>query len=275
MSDKRQSGPPDGGPPDRERGGRPRYGTQVYDSKGMKNSRLSQQAGDDYGREGGRRGQPSGAAGPDVATVGGLPLTQTSTGRGRQTNAGGRRGSLDNGRQGEGKGGQRRGSVDSGEQDRGKDADDGTSSIEAGSSQDQDQMIQKQRARVLLLSAKGDWPALDHALKVLERLVPEQQLSGSSSQPPFHPLKDLADEVSLYLATMAVVSLPFRVSEVRRPATTLPLLCLRLVLVSKMASGCDGCLRPGCPAGSRGGIAVAPRSSGTLISLQGIAARGC
>ncbi|XP_063885899.1 serine/threonine-protein phosphatase 6 regulatory ankyrin repeat subunit C-like isoform X3 [Scylla paramamosain] len=202
MSDKRQSGPPDGGPPDRERGGRPRYGTQVYDSKGMKNSRLSQQAGDDYGREGGRRGQPSGAAGPDVATVGGLPLTQTSTGRGRQTNAGGRRGSLDNGRQGEGKGGQRRGSVDSGEQDRGKDADDGTSSIEAGSSQDQDQMIQKQRARVLLLSAKGDWPALDHALKVLERLVPEQQLSGSSSQPPFHPLKDLADETTGYTPLM-------------------------------------------------------------------------
>lgn len=224
MSDKRQSGPPDGGPPDRERGGRQRYGTQVYDSKGMKNSRLSQQAGDEYGREGGRRGQPSGAAGPDVATVGGLPLTQTSTGRGRQTNAGGRRGSLDNGRQGEGKGGQRRGSIDSGEQDRGKDADDGTSSVETGPSQDQDQ-IQKQRARVLLLSSKGDWPALDHALKVLERLVPEPQLSGSSSQPPFHPLKDLADEVSLYSATMAVASLPFRVSEVRRPAATLPLFC--------------------------------------------------
>lgn len=206
MSNRRQTGPPDGGPPDRERGGRQRYGTQVFDSKGMKqSSRLGQQIDDGggpefLGREGGRRGQPSGAAvpssGPDVATVGGLPLTQTSTGRGRQAN-GGRRGSLDNGRQGEGgRGGQRRGSVDSNEQDKGKEADDGASSTETGLGQDQDQLIQKQRARVLLLSSKGDWPALDHALKTLERLVPEQVLSGSSSQPPFHPLKDLADEVS-------------------------------------------------------------------------------
>ena len=205
MSDKRQSGPPDGGPPDR--GGRQRYGTQVFDSKGMKqNSRLGQQGGDGGGqeyREGGRRGQPSGggvpSAGPDVATVGGLPITQTSTGRGRQANAGGRRGSLDNGRQSEGgKGGQRRGSIDSGDQDKGKDADDGASSSEPGQGQDQDHMIQRQRAKVLLLSSKGDWPALDHALKVLERLVPEPSLSGSSSQPPFHPLKDLADEVSKF-----------------------------------------------------------------------------
>lgn len=207
MSNRRQTGPPDGGPPDRERGGRQRYGTQVFDSKGMKqSSRLGQQTGNGgdselLGREGGRRGQPSGAAipsaGPDVATVGGLPLTQTSTGRGRQANAGGRRGSLDNGRQEGGKGGQRRGSIDSTEQDRGKDAEDGASSSEPGQGQDQEQLIQKQRARVLLLSSKGDWPAIDHALKVLERLVPEQ-LSGSSSQPPFQPLKDLADEVSKF-----------------------------------------------------------------------------
>lgn len=202
-SDKRQPGPPDGGPPDR--GGRARYGTQVFDSKGMKASRLGQQGGDSGGpevggREGGRRGQPSAAnmpsAGPDVATIGGLPITQTSTGRGRQGNAGGRRGSLDNGRQGEGgKGGRRRGSIDSGEQDKGKETDDGMGGSESGQSQDQEQLIQKQRSRVMLLSSKGDWPALDHALKVLERFVPEQ-LSGSSSQSSYQPLKDLADEVS-------------------------------------------------------------------------------
>lgn len=194
MSDKRQSGPPDGGPSDRS--GKPRYGTQVYDSKGAKGSRGAQQ-GDTGGPEpgGGRRGQPSAAnmpsAGPDVATIGGLPITQTSTGRGRQGNAG-----LDNGRQGEGgKGGRRRGSIDSGDQDKGKDTDDGMGGSESGQSQDQEALIQKQRSRVMLLSTKGDWPALDHALKVLERFVPEQ-LSGSSSQSSYQPLKDLADEVS-------------------------------------------------------------------------------
>lgn len=197
-SDKRQSGPPDGGP--QERGGRPRYGTQVFDSKGIKGSRVTQQGGDSGSREGGRRGQPSAgnmpSAGPDVATIGGLPITQTSTGRGRQGNAGGRRGSVDNGRQDEGgKGGRRRGSIDSSDQDKGKDTDDGMGGSESGQSQDHEQMIQKQRARVMLLSSKGDWPALDHALKVLERFVPEQ-LSGTSSQSSFQPLKDLADEVS-------------------------------------------------------------------------------
>ncbi|XP_050688189.1 serine/threonine-protein phosphatase 6 regulatory ankyrin repeat subunit C-like isoform X2 [Eriocheir sinensis] len=207
MSDKRQSGPPDGGPP--ERGGRPRYGTQVFDSKAVKGSRMAQQGGDTGGPEpvGGRRGQPSAAnmpsAGPDVATIGGLPITQTSTGRGRQGNAGGgRRGSLDNGRQGEnGKGGRRRGSIDSGDQDKGKDTDDGMGGSESGQSQDQEALIQKQRSRVMLLSTKGDWPALDHALKVLERFVPEQ-LSGSSSQTSYQPLKDLADETTGYTPLM-------------------------------------------------------------------------
>lgn len=197
-SDKRQSGPPDGGPP--ERGGRSRYGTQVFDSKGIKGSRGAQQgvdgAGPEYGgREGGRRGQPTAAnmpsAGPDVATIGGLPITQTSTARGRQGNA-------DNGRQGEGAKGRRRGSIDDSDQDKGKDTDDGMGGSESGQSQGpgpDSELIQKQRSRVMLLSAKGDWPALDHALKVLERFVPDQ-LAGSSAQTSYQPLKDLADEVS-------------------------------------------------------------------------------
>lgn len=191
-SDKRQSGPPDGGPP--ERGGRPRYGTQVFDSKAIKGGRGGDSGAPDAG---GRRGQPNmPGAGPDVATIGGLPITQTSTGRGRQGNAGGRRGSLDNGRQGEGgKGGRRRGSIDSGDQDKGKDTDDGMGGSESGQSQDQDQLIQKQRARVMQLTSKGDWPALDHALKVLERFIPDQQ-GGGGSQSSYQPLRDLADEVS-------------------------------------------------------------------------------
>lgn len=143
MSDKRQPGPPDGG----------RGRTQVFDSKGMKGSR--------GGQQGGENGAPD-------ATVGGLPITQSSTGRGR-----------------------RRGSIDSSDQDRGKDTDDGMGGSESGQSQDQEQLIQKQRARVMQLSSKGDWPALDHALKVLERFVPEG--GGSSS---FQPLRDVADEVS-------------------------------------------------------------------------------
>lgn len=217
MSDKRQSGPPDGGPG--ERGGRPRYGTQVFDSKAVKGSRMAQQGGDIGAPEpgGGRRGQPSASnmpsAGPDVATIGGLPITQTSTGRGRQGNAGG---GLDNGRQGEGgKGGRRRGSIDSGDQDKGKDTDDGTGGSESGQSQDQEALIQKQRSRVMMLSAKGDWPALDHALKVLERFVPEQ-LSGSSSQSSYQPLKDLADEVSTRDACWGKA--PFSEGNVRHPS---------------------------------------------------------
>lgn len=197
-SDKRSSGPPESG-----QGGRGRYGTNVYDSRNNKYSSRGGQAGDgapdplgdrDGGRIGGRRGQLP-IDGGDGTSVGGLPLTQG--GRGRQ--GGGRRGSVDNGRGASvegGKGtGRRRGSVDSGEQEKDKsDKNDDAASGE-GSSQDVEQVVGRQRGRILFLSSKGDWPALDHALKVLERFVPEQGVGGSAPA-PYQPLKDLADEVS-------------------------------------------------------------------------------
>ncbi|XP_042235986.1 collagen alpha chain-like [Homarus americanus] len=208
-SNKRLSGPPDSGQPDRDRGDRGRgFGTQVFDSKSMKYGSAVSRSGEGppgapgtTGRDDGRRGL-SGASGrqaagdaADGATIGGLPVTQTTGGRRRQ---GGRRNSLDNGRSvdaGRGsQGGGRRGSIDS-EQGKPKQEDgQGSAVVEMPEGKERDQAIQKQRGRVMLLSSKGDWPALDHALKMLEKLAPEPVIG--EPKVPYLPLKDLAEEVS-------------------------------------------------------------------------------
>lgn len=182
MSDKREGGAP--------REGRPKgYGTQIFDSKNMKGRQA----------EAGRRVQPS-ATGkhandpPDGGTIGGLPLGGGARG-GRRGSVGGRRGSQDNGRRGSvdaGKG--RRGSVDSGdaEKDKDKEKADSTGAASAGLSEDRDSIIEKQQRRAIALSQKGDWPALEHCVKTLERMVPDPP---SIPPLPYHPLRDIVDEV--------------------------------------------------------------------------------
>ncbi|XP_042867211.1 serine/threonine-protein phosphatase 6 regulatory ankyrin repeat subunit A-like isoform X3 [Penaeus japonicus] len=195
MSDKR-----DGGAPREGRG--KSFGTQVFDSKNMK------------GRQGeaSRRLQPS-ATGkhandpPDGGTIGGLPLGGGARG-GRRGSVGGRRGSQDNGRRGSVDNGRgRRGSMDSGDTDKDKDKDkdkekekaDSTGAASAGLSEDRDSIIEKQQRRAIALSQKGDWPALEHCVKTLERMVPDPP---SIPPLPYHPLRDIVDEATGYTPLM-------------------------------------------------------------------------
>lgn len=167
------------------------FGTQIFDSKNMKGRQA----------EAGRRVQPS-ATGkhandpPDGGTIGGLPLGGGAR-AGRRGSVGGRRGSQDNGRRGSvdaGKG--RRGSVDSGDADKDKEKDkekaDSTGAASAGLTEDRDSIIEKQQRRAIALSQKGDWPALEHCVKTLERMVPDPP---SIPPLPYHPLRDIVDEV--------------------------------------------------------------------------------
>ena len=51
--------------------------------------------------------------------------------------------------------------------------------------------VERQKGRIMPLALKGDWPAIDHALKVLE-----QARVPSTKYEPYHPLKGMVDEVS-------------------------------------------------------------------------------
>lgn len=68
----------------------------------------------------------------------------------------------------------------------------GNPEIEA-SAEDLDRLaeIKRQALRVMPLCHKGDWPAVDHAIKYLER-----EARPSSPQDPNAPLKEVIDEVS-------------------------------------------------------------------------------
>ena len=56
------------------------------------------------------------------------------------------------------------------------------------------EVVQRQASRVLPMCHKGEWPALDHVLKALEK---EKEALPSGMQSSFTPLKGIADEVSL------------------------------------------------------------------------------